>query len=80
MKYGYYLVEMEEVRKEWSAFTSGSIGFFEHNKIAFGLTNAPATYQRLMQECLDDLIIFSRSNEEHLEPEAWLGVTWAQIL
>ena len=33
-----------------------------------------------MQECLDDLIIFSRSNEEHLEPEAWLGVTWAQIL
>ena len=36
----------------------------------FGLTNAPATYQRLMQECLDDLIIFSRSNEEHLEPEA----------
>ena len=44
----------------------------------FGLVNAPATYQRLMQECLgdlhlkicfvylDDLIIFSDTFEEHL--------------
>ena len=79
MKSGYYQVEMEEVHKERSAFTVGSIGFFEYNKIAFGLTNAPATYQRLMQECLgdmnmriyliylDDLIIFSRSYEEHFQ-------------
>ena len=44
----------------------------------FGLSNAPATYQRLMEECLgdynmticviylDDLIIFSDTFEEHL--------------
>ena len=55
MKSGYYQVEMEEVHKERSAFTVGSIGFFEYNKMAFGLTNAPATYQRLMQECLGDM-------------------------
>jgi hypothetical protein len=45
----------------------------------FGLSNSPATYQRLMEECLgdynlkiciiylDDLIIFSNSFEQHLE-------------
>ena len=45
----------------------------------FGLSNSPATYQRLLEECLgdlniimcviylDDLIIFSHSFEQHLE-------------
>ena len=44
----------------------------------FGLTNAPATLQRLMESCLgelhltwciiylDDIIVFSRTPEEHL--------------
>lgn len=44
-----------------------------------GLVNAPATYQRLMEECfdglhldicfiyLDDLIILSKTYEEHVE-------------
>ena len=45
----------------------------------FGLTNAPVTFQRLMEICLGDLhlnwciiyldnvVIFSRTPEEHLE-------------
>jgi hypothetical protein len=47
--------------------------------MAFGLTNAPATFQRLMETCmgemnlkeclifLDDILIFSSTFEEHLE-------------
>ena len=47
--------------------------------MAFGLTNAPATFQRLMErtmgdlnlrECLiflDDILIFSQNFEDHLE-------------
>lgn len=73
MKSGYHQVELGETRKESTAFTVGSIGFNEYNKIPFGLTNSPATCQRFMQECLgdmcmricliylDDLIIFSSS-------------------
>lgn len=79
MKSGYFQVEVEEEHKERTAFTVGAMGFYEYNRMPFGLTNAPATYQRLMQECLgnlnmsicliylDDLIIFSKTFEEHLE-------------
>ena len=46
--------------------------------MTFGLTNAPATFQRLMESCLgvlnlswciiylDDIIVFSQTPEEHL--------------
>lgn len=70
---------MDEEHKERTAFTVGPLGFFEFTRILFGLTNAPATFQRLMERCmgdlhlaiclvyLDDLIIFSMTYEEHLE-------------
>ena len=47
--------------------------------MAFGLTNAPATFQRLIERCmgelnlkeclifLDDILVFSETFEEHLE-------------
>ena len=56
----------------------GNIGFFECESMPFGLCNAPATFQRLMQNCLgelnltccliylDDMIIISKMEEEHL--------------
>ncbi|KAL5011180.1 hypothetical protein ScPMuIL_011737, partial [Solemya velum] len=79
MKSGYHQVEVLDEHKERTAFTVGSLGFYEFNRLPFGLVNAPATYQRLMEDCLaelnmkvcfiylDDLIIFSDSYEEHLE-------------
>ncbi len=53
------------------------LGFWEFNHMPQGVTNAPSTFQRLMERCrgdinlkevlvfLDDLIVFSRTLEEH---------------
>nr|KAG5692734.1 hypothetical protein BaRGS_033845 [Batillaria attramentaria] len=77
MKSGYYQIEIEECHKQRTAFTVGPLGFYEYNRLPFGLCNAPATYQRLMEDILgdlnlkicliflDDLIIFSKTFEEH---------------
>ena len=79
MKSGYHQIEMEENHKQYTAFSVGSLGLFEYNRMPFGLTNSPATYQRLMEECfeslnhkecvifLDDIVVFSKTFDEHLE-------------
>ena len=79
LKSGYWQVEVKENDKPKTAFTAGPLGFFEWNSMAFGLVNAPATFQRVMQaamgdlylnQCLlylDDIIIFSKSFNEHIE-------------
>ena len=74
---GYWQVELSPDAREKTAFTTYS-GLFEFLVLPFGLTNAPATFQRLM-ECvlrgltwrvcliyLDDVIVFSKTFEEHL--------------
>ncbi|KAK3086720.1 hypothetical protein FSP39_022469 [Pinctada imbricata] len=79
MKSGYHQIELHPDHKERSAFTVGPLGFFEYHRLPFGLVNAPATYQRLMERVfdglhlhicyifLDDVLIFSKTFEEHLE-------------
>lgn len=79
MKSGYHQIEIDEKHKERTAFTVGPLGFYEYNRMAFRLANAPATYQRLMEQCLGelhltvcfiylvDIIIFSKTYEEHLD-------------
>ena len=69
---------MEEASKQYTAFMVGNLGFFKCDCMPFGLCNAPATFQRLMQNCLgklnliycliylDDLIMFLQTAEEHL--------------
>ena len=78
LRSGYWQVEVKEEDKEKTAFTVGNLGFYECNRMAFGLTNAPATFQRLMERCLgdlnlkecwiflDDILIFSETFEDHL--------------
>lgn len=78
MKSGYHQVEILESHKERTAFSVGPLGFYEYNRMPFGLTNSPATYQRLMENILadlnlkvccvfiDDVIIFGKTFEEHL--------------
>ena len=79
LRSGYWQVEMKEEDKNKTAFSVGNLGFYECNRMAFGLTSAPATFQRLMErtmgklnlrECLiflDDILIFSENFEDHLE-------------
>ena len=79
LKAGYWQVEMAEECKAYTAFTCGPLGFYECDTMPFGATNVPATFQRLMHDCLgklnmnwcivylDDIIIFSDTKEEHLK-------------
>ena len=79
LRSGYWQVEIKEEDKHKTAFSVGNLGFYECNRMAFGLTNAPATFQRLMErtmgelnlrECLiflDDILIFSENYEDHLD-------------
>ena len=46
---------LEEEAKPLTAFTRGTLGFWECERMPFGLTNAPATCQRLMESCLGEL-------------------------
>jgi hypothetical protein len=55
MKSGYHQVGIQEEHKAYTAFTAGPIGLYEYNCLPFGLSNAPATYQRLMEECLESI-------------------------
>ena len=69
---------MEEASKQYTTFTVGNLGFFKCDCMPFGLSNAPATFQRLMQNCLsklnliycliylDNIIVFWQMVEEHL--------------
>jgi hypothetical protein len=78
LKQGFWEVPMDEDSIEKTAFTVGPLGFYEFNRMPFGLCNAPATFQRLMEACLgelvletcliyiDDIIVFSDTENSHL--------------
>ena len=78
LKSGFWQVKMAEKSPQYTAFTIGSMGIFEFLQMLYRLCNTPATFQWLMQNCLrelnltyaliylDDVIIFSRTEEEHL--------------
>jgi hypothetical protein len=55
MKQGYYQVEVAEEHKERTAFSAGPLGFWEFNSMPFGLTNSPATFERMVESCMGDL-------------------------
>ncbi|RXN35730.1 Retrovirus-related Pol polyprotein from transposon 412 [Labeo rohita] len=76
LKSGYYQIEVAEADKEKTAFVC-PFGFYEFNRMPQGVTNAPSTFQRIMEKCMadinlkevlvfiDDIIVFSKSLEEH---------------
>lgn len=52
LKSGFYQIEMEEADKHKTAFVC-PLGFFEFNRMPQGITNAPSTFQRLMEHCME---------------------------
>ena len=55
LKAGFWQITMDEALKQYTAFMVGNLGFFECERMPFGLCNAPETFQRLMQSCLGNL-------------------------
>ena len=77
LKSGYWQVLLDEDSKDKTAFTCHK-GLVQFKFMPFGLNNAPAVFQELMnivlQGCedfatayLDDILIFSSTEEEHTQ-------------
>ena len=78
LKDGYHLLRIREGDKWKTAFRT-RYGHFEYKVMPFGLVNTPATFQAMMNKILrefldhgvvvylDDILIYSKSEEEHIE-------------
>ena len=75
---GYWQVAMDYTSQEKTTFITHN-GLYEFRVMPFGLCNAPATFQRLMEVALnglvrktclvylDDILVFGSTFDEHLE-------------
>ncbi|GFT83178.1 retrovirus-related Pol polyprotein from transposon 17.6 [Trichonephila clavipes] len=77
LRSGYWQIEIDEADHEKTAFITPE-GLYEFKVMPFGLCNAPATFERMMDNLLrhfkwtmclcylDDIIVFSETFEDHL--------------
>lgn len=76
---GFWQVEVDPRDRDKTAFSVGGGGLYRFVTMPFGLCNAPATFERLMERVLkglqweiavlyiDDVVVFSKTVDEHLE-------------
>ena len=77
LRSGYYHIGLTDSGKPKSAFVLSSLSKYQFNRVPFGLAQAQAYFQKLINNVLkgcnftvgylDDIIIYSRSEKEHLE-------------
>ena len=77
LRSGYYHIGLSDSAEPKTAFVVSGMCKFEFNRVPFSLAQAPAYFQRLINEVLtdcnfaikylDDIIIFSKTKEEHLQ-------------
>ena len=78
LKSGYHQIEVNPADQDKTAFVC-PFGTFRYKRMPYGLRNAPATFQRLMDQFrnglpsvniltyLDDIIVLSPTFEQHIE-------------
>ncbi len=83
LRNAYHLVRIRE-GDEWKTAFNTPRGHFEYCVLPFGLSNAPAVFQALVNDVLrdmldqfiyvylDDILIFSHSLQEHVQHVRWV--------
>ncbi|KAJ1704193.1 hypothetical protein LUZ63_003972 [Rhynchospora breviuscula] len=93
LKSGFHQVAIDPESIEWTAFVVPN-GLYEWLVMPFGLKNAPAIFQRKMDDCfrgtesfiavyIDDILVFSENEEQHARHlEAMLSICekWGLVL
>ena len=79
LKSGYWQLDLDPKDRKYTAFTAGSLGFYEWVRLPMGLCNSAATFQRVVENVmgsanvescllyLDDIIVFSDNFDSHLQ-------------
>ena len=75
---GFQQIPMKEEDKKYTAFSTFQ-GHFEYNRMPFGIKNAPAAFQRMMDNAfwgligtkcfayMNDIVIFGNTRQQHNE-------------
>ncbi|GFV09226.1 retrovirus-related Pol polyprotein from transposon opus [Trichonephila clavipes] len=78
LRSGYWQIEIDEADREKDGIYYSPKALYEFKVMPFGLCNAPATFERMMDNLLrhfkwtmclcylDDIIVFSETFEDHL--------------